>query len=489
MLRQAEPAGIRLILLLGPHICPFQGAPYEYQMTKRKYVIVGGGTTGWLLAFYLMRRFPKYYCPDVEVSLVESPDIATIGVGEGTFPALNDAFAALGLDDDEWMPQCDATYKTGIEFANWGREPRYFHPFQFMFRDKFGLYFNRDGQDVTPIDCSFAGKGQALEAFIDLSHYYCAEKTSKLTQVSYHFDAGKLADYLKRKSIDLGLNFYSDTITSVEKNTDGGIRSVDLRAGGSLEADFFFDCSGFHGLLIDKTLGVPFVDEKRSLLCDRALATRIPQPDRLKAQDKAHTTSTTGQAGWMWQIPLSGRDGCGYVYSSDFASYEQSLNEFQLFLKETYGVDVPETDIRQLRFRTGQRQRSWEKNCICFGLASSFIEPLEATAIGMTSLSIAHFLLALAEFDKGGELDALRNNYNEWSTGHYSDARDLIIAHYATASRNDTAFWQANKNELFIPASLEERLENWTDRRLLMNSSGVFRPPSWFSVLVGQSYR
>lgn len=462
-------------------------------MSKRKFLIVGGGTTGWLLALFLIRRYPKNRYPDVDVTLVESPDVGTIGVGEGTFQRLNAAFAVLGLDDDEWMPQCDATYKTGINFVNWGLEPQYFHAFQVMFRDQINPYFWKDGDMLSPVTCSFADTERVptLEDFVDVSNYYCPEKASRLEGISYHFDSGKLADYLKRKSVERGLIHVLDTITSVQTSPDGSIQRVVLRDNGPQEADFFLDCSGFHGVLIDKALGVPFVDEKRSLLCDRALATRIPQTDtdRLKAQDRVYTTSTTGTSGWMWQIPLSGRDGCGYVYSSDFISNEQAVLEFQEFLQNTYAVSVPETDIKQLRFRTGQRQASWHKNCVSFGLASNFIEPLEATAIGMTSISIVEFLRAVIKLDKGGNLSALRDEFNDWETGYYNDVKDFIIAHYVTASRDDTPFWQANKREIFIPQSLQQQLDSWTEQRLLLMPKGIFSTPSWFSLLVGQSYR
>ncbi len=460
-------------------------------MNKRKFLIIGGGTTGWLLALYLVRWYPKKNHPNVEITLVESPSIGTIGVGEGTFQILNRAFDVLGLEEDEWMPRCDATYKTGIKFANWGREPHYFHAFQVMFHDQYLPYFWEDGQMRTPVTCSFTASDYVptLDEFVDASHYYCAEKASRLDGYSYHFDSAKLADYLKRKSIERGLNYIRDTITSIEMSPDGSVKHVVLQENGIQDADYFLDCSGFHGVLIDKALNVPFVDEKRSLLCDRALATRIFRPGVTKAQDRVFTTSTTANAGWIWQIPLHGKDGCGYVYSSDFISEDAARLEFQQFIEKTYGMSVPGEDIRPLRFRTGQREMSWHKNCVSFGLASNFIEPLEATAIGMTSISIVEFLRSVIKIDKGADPDAVRDEFNTWGTGYYHDVKDFIIGHYATASRDDTPFWKANKREIYIPDGLREQLDCWREERQLLMPKAIFSLPSWFSMLVGQSYR
>ena len=403
----------------------------------RKVVILGGGTAGWMAASYLKKAFP-----DVEFTLLEAPSVPKIGVGEATIPNLQSVFFDfLGIPEHEWMRHCNASFKCGIKFVNW-RSPGddkgeyYYHLFGIL-RNCDGVplshYWahNRSAGNAEPFAYACYSEPPLLDAklsprFLDFRRamYY-----------AWHFDAHLVADYLRSVAVGWGVEHVQDVLERVEHGPDGGIAALHTAGGRRLAGDLFVDCSGFRGLLINKALGEPFLDMSDQLLCDSAVASAVPHDDATHGIEP-FTSAIARDAGWTWKIPMLGRFGSGYVYSSAFATEDQAVQDFSRLWK----LDPHKTPFNRIRFRTGRNRRAWVKNCVSIGLASCFLEPLESTGIYFIYAAIYQ----LAKHFPDRHFDSvLRDRFNREIETMFDDSRDFVQMHYFTSPREDTPFWRA----------------------------------------------
>jgi tryptophan halogenase len=446
----------------------------------RNILIVGGGTAGWMAATYLATQLKA---TGGTVTLVESPAIPTIGVGEATVPPLVGFLRVLGISEDEFMRRSHATYKLGIKFQNWhDGEDAFWHPFGPVGGAIDGLpIFHywlkslRAGQAEGPytsysLQTLLGEQGKAPRAPSRSTLIY------DRGQYAYHLDAGAFAEFLKSEAIGRGARHIADEVTEVAVDERGHIRSVTTKQHGALTADLYIDCSGFRALLAEQALKDPYIDWSDTLLCDRALAAPLPLGD---SATPPYTRCTAMSAGWIWQIPLTQRVGNGYVYSSKFIGEEAAGRE----LAGLVGVEPDALQPRMLKMRVGRRTRAWQGNCIAMGLASGFVEPLESTGIFIIQRGLA---LLLTYFPDLGFDPHLARRYNERMAATYDEIRDFILAHYVLTRRTDSAFWRAYR-ELPLPDSLAALLEAY-DRTGVVEpvEHAMFPAPSWYCILAGQ---
>ncbi|MGR4862197.1 tryptophan halogenase family protein [Caulobacter sp. LARHSG274] len=451
----------------------------------RRVVIVGGGTSGWMCAAGLARLVP----PDVQVTLVESEEIGVIGVGEATIPTLLEFNNFLGLDEDEFVRQTRATFKLGIEFVDWDRRgERYFHPFGFHGRPTAEFKFHQLWLRLRHLERQEPALAGSAGEIGDYNLCTAAARRGRFGRAqggpgsvlaslrhAYHFDAALYGQVLRAYAEARGVRRREGLVVSVQQRpADGFIESVTLRDGRVIKGDLFIDCSGFRALLIEGALDVPFVDWGHYLPCDRALAV----PSALSGPPEPYTRSTSGSAGWRWRIPLQHRMGNGHVYCSAFLDDEAANREL---LAGLGGKAL--ADPRPIRFRTGRRERAWEKNCVAIGLAGGFIEPLESTSIHLVQMGLQR--LTLLWPDRGfnrAEID----QYNAATRLEYEQLRDFIVMHYKANRRDDSAFWRACR-DMTIPDSLAHKIELFrANGRIFREQDDLFTEDSWLAVMLGQ---
>lgn len=437
----------------------------------RKVVIAGGGTAGWIAAAALVRHLG----PLLEITLVESDEIGTVGVGEATIPTACTFHRYLGLDEREFMRATQATFKLGIAFENWARiGDRYIHAFGRIGNStwmaefhNFWLHARAQGFGGDIADYCF--ELQAAEA----GKFYTGENSE--LNYAYHLDATLYARYLRRLSEVAGVRRVEGKITQVEQHPETGfIEALVLHSGERIEGDLFIDCSGFRGLLIEQTLKTGFEDWGHWLPMNSALAVqthsvRPPVP---------YTRSIARDCGWQWQIPLQHRVGNGLVYCSDYVSDDGARERL---LEHLDGPPI--TEPRLLRFRAGRRLQAWNKNCVALGLSSGFVEPLESTSIHLIMIGITR-LMQLFPFS--GVTDALVTRFNEQSRAEVEKIRDFIVLHYKLTERDDSPLWR-HCREMNIPDTLAERIALFRENGYAYQApDDLFRVDSWVQVMLGQ---
>lgn len=451
---------------------------------KKSILILGGGTAGWITANLMATHWRDQ---GFDITLVESPDIGIIGVGEGSTPPLKGFMDFIGVKESEWMPECNATYKVGISFRNWSTKPgftEYVHPFlcqpdQFTVPAFFHNSFLRR-------------KGIDLEGHPD--HFFLATELirQQLSPVvpenfpfeiayGYHFDSALLGKFLARTAASKGVKYKAATVDEVLLDQKGNIDSLKTREGETLKADLYVDSSGFRGQLIQQALKVPFVSCAESLFNDSA----VVFPTEQQGEITPHTVSTALKNGWAWKIPLTNRFGNGYVYSSGFCDADSAETEFREHL------DLLDSDIeaRHLKFKVGRVTQHWAKNCLAVGLSQGFIEPLEATALDMVQETVTRFVEA---YNRGNHSDQYRDEFNNRISARFDAVRDYIVCHYRINSRTDTEYWLANGNNNRISPSLYSILASWmagnniTDELERQKLDVYFPNVSWNCLLTGK---
>jgi tryptophan 6-halogenase len=449
----------------------------------RRILIVGGGTAGWMSALILARSLIE---KGVEITLLESPAVPIIGVGEGSTPWLRGFFDSLGIEESEWMPACHATYKCGITFEGWSTKPgfgRYFHPFASML-DNLTLR-----QFIHNADARVNG----AQVYAHPDRFFIAARLAAERRApkapenfpfdiwhGYHFDAVLLGRYLHKKALERGVRYRSGHVTQATLDASGAIASVSTREGEALTADLFVDCSGFAGLLIDQALKTPFVSFSSNLFNDAAVAIPSSIPESIPSE----TVSTALKHGWAWKIPLTSRCGNGYVYSSRFCSADAAETE----LRQHLGLLDAEVPARHLKMKIGRVTRHWNRNCLAVGLAQGFIEPLEATALLFIQQTAASFVEFLERGDLGEEA---HERFNARVNEHFEGTRDYIVTHYKTNTRQDTEYWRANAANLNLSDELKKLYSLWmagksiapaVSEQVLGKGYPVF---SWYSIMAG----
>jgi tryptophan 6-halogenase len=449
----------------------------------RKIVIVGGGSAGWMTAMILAHAFiPK----GVEIEVLESPTVPIIGVGEGSTPWLRGFFDGLGIEESEWMPACNATYKCGITFDGWSTKPgfeSYFHPFASMLDNLTMTQFVHNAHArVNGADVETRPNRFFIAAY--LAERHLAPKPQRTfpfdVWYGYHFDAMLLGEYLHRKAVERGVRYCPCHVTGVQLNERGDIASVSIKDGDPVAADIFVDCTGFAGLLIQKALQTPFVSFAENLFNDAAVAMPTPMDDDIPSQ----TISTALKHGWRWRIPLTNRFGNGYVYSSAFCSADEAERE----LRESLGMLDSDTPARHLKMRTGRVTKHWNRNCLAVGLAQGFIEPLEATALLFIQRTATQFVECL---ESGDLSESARDRFNQRVNDHFEGTRDYIATHYKTNTRRDTEYWRANAENINLSDSLKQLYGLWmagksiapdVGRQVIGKGYPVF---SWYCIMSG----
>ncbi len=444
----------------------------------RKIVIVGGGSAGWMAAAALSNLLAN---DELDIMLIESDEIGTVGVGEATIPPLIAFNKQLGLKEDEFLAATQGTFKLGIEFVDWGAlGERYFHPFGSHGADFNGVpfhqvYLREASQRALPDIREWSMSAVAAE----LGRFARPGPDARLplSQLVYafHFDAGLYAQFLRRHAENKGVRRQEGKIVdaSVDGET-GHVTSVTLADGQFIEGELFVDCSGFRGLLIEEKLGTGYDDWSRWLPCDRAAAV----PTALAGPPEPFTRSTARESGWQWRIPLQHRMGNGLVYSSAHLSREDAES---LLLANLEGE--PLAPPRHLAFTAGRRRLAWNANVISLGLSSGFVEPLESTSIHLVQSGIAK-LLAL--FPDRRFAAAERDEYNRQMQDVFEDVRDFIILHYKATRRDDSEFWNYCRT-MDVPDSLASKIELWRSKgRLFRDGQELFGPASWVALFLGQ---
>ncbi|KQM13655.1 tryptophan halogenase [Sphingomonas sp. Leaf24] len=443
----------------------------------RRVVILGGGTAGWMTAAALSRSFGRA----VDVTLLESEAIGTVGVGEATIPTIHWFNELIGLDEREFLRATKATFKLGIEFVDWTAPGhRYFHPFGQFGAALPGVAFHHrwlkaraDGMDVPlpalSLAAQLARQGRFAKPVGD------ARSILSTLGYAYHFDAGLYAAYLRQMSEAGGVRRVEGKLQAVDRDGETGfVTALTTERGERIDGDLFIDCSGFRALLIDEAMGEPFEDWSHWLPCDRAVA--VPCA-RLPATTP-YTRSTARAAGWQWRIPLRHRTGNGYVFASRYVSEDEATATLMANLD---GEALAEP--RLLRFTAGTRRRPWRDNVVAIGLSSGFLEPLESTSIHLIQSGITKLLTLFPNRDCD---PALADRFNDVFTRDMDGIKDFLILHYHATSGRSEPLWQHCRT-MELPATLVARETQYRrSGRLILDGDELFRDASWLAVLNGQ---
>jgi glycine/D-amino acid oxidase-like deaminating enzyme len=467
-------------------------------MVKR-LVIVGGGSAGWLTAALIAAEHHTKDGKGLEVTLLESPDVSPIGVGEGTWPTMRDTLRKIGVSEADFIRQCDASFKQGSKFQCWvdGREhDYYFHPFVVP-----------TGYTETNLVAGWL-KRHATTPFADLVSFQphlCAQgkapkqaatpEYAAVANYAYHLDAGKFGLFLRDHAVrNLGVRHVSDHMTGIVAAENGDIAALETRGNGRLAGDLFVDCTGLNSWLLGDHYGVTFVPQQQVLFNDTALAMQVPYaepgPDGKGAPIASQTLSTAQAAGWIWDIGLPTRRGIGYVFSSTHTSVESAERDLLAYVERTSGGRSDVTP-RRLNFRPGFRREFWHRNCLAIGLSAGFIEPLEASALALVELSAAMLSDEMPATREA--MDIVARRFNDFFTYRWERVIDFLKLHYLLSRRADSEFWTDNRRAETIPDRLRELLQLWRhqppSRYDLHRVEEVFPSASYQYVLYGMGFR
>lgn len=463
-------------------------------------VIVGGGAAGWLTANHLAREFQSESLPNVKITLIESPNIPTIGVGEGTVPSIRDSLQHFGISETDLIQRCNASFKQSIEFVGWqpddisGQQHRYQHIFDYP-RCKHPTaihdwlhkgYQSANFSDTFSIQSHFIAKGLGPKRFTQAEY-------QGLCSYAYHFDAGKFSELLAENAVQrLGVIHKRTEITAILGDQQDGIASLLTLEQERIEADLFIDCSGARSLLLGDFLKVPFVAKNHMLFTDTALATQIPNTSA-NASVPCSTIATAHKAGWIWDIGLSNRRGVGIVYSSSHMSdidAEVELNN--------YIGSASFESTRKIPMRAGYYEQFWQANCVAIGMSQGFVEPLEATGLLMYDKSAQ--LLAQTLKNLNSDVDDIHtamqrqaNHFNTTLRGVWDSVFDFIKLHYCISQRQDSQFWLDHQDPNTCSANLREYLRLWQHQlpkeSSFSTSPSVFNLNNYLYVLLGMGFK
>ncbi len=462
-------------------------------MAKRisNIVILGGGSAGWLTAGVLASEHRLKSTKDIQITLVESPEVRTIGVGEGTWPSMRETLRRMGVSETEFVKECDASFKQASKFVGWvtgAPDDFYYHPFSTP---------QGDGDvNLVPAWAALNGK----RPFADLASYqpqlcergrapkqHQTPEFAAVANYAYHLDAGKFGAFMQKFCTDtLGVRFVPAHVERVETAENGDIAGLHTREQGLIEGDLFIDCTGFSSLLLGEHFGVPYVSTTDVLFCDTALATQVPYAEPTSAI-ASHTISSAREAGWIWDIGLPTRRGVGYVYSSAHTTDERAQQVLTDYVGPAAAAMVTP---RRIPLNPGYRETFWHRNCVAVGISAGFIEPLEASALALIEMSarmLADELPATREL-----MDVVAARFNERFRYRWGRIVDFLKLHYVLSRREDSSFWIDNRRADTIPDRLKELLELWRYRppshRDFHQLEEIFPSASYQYVLYGMGF-
>jgi tryptophan halogenase len=483
-------------------------------MRRRKVLIVGGGSSGWMTAAYLEAALRDDPRARVEISLIESPDIPRIGVGEATIPSIMHVLSVIGVNLAEFMRAVEGTFKQSIKHINWLQENghAYHHPFCREVHpsiDRLGLEWLMSDRSIPYME--------TVSAQPQLCHSGLAPMMlgqwdfGAPLAFAFHLNAQKFADYLRGIATQRGVGHVLDEVTDVELKEDGNIAAVRTKQGKVLTADLFIDCTGFAALLIEKALNVDWLDFSQWLMCDRALVMRIPHERYYPGQVRPYTTATALSSGWVWETVLTTGRAIGYVHSSDHIGLDDAERELRAY----EGPHSDDLSARTVYFKVGMRERAWVKNCIAIGLSGGFIEPLESTGLYLSYMAA---ILLQEHFPyRDEDMEAMAFRANRVMATRYHEILDFINLHYCLTQRTDTEFWrEVQKPERIVPR-LKAKLDYWKlkppsavdfmdqfmpgmssevtgaadfpgDRRPLVDTGGLWNHQSYECILYGMDF-
>lgn len=426
-------------------------------MNVKRIAIIGGGTAGWLAANHLAVELRAE--TDISITVIESPEIGIIGVGEGTVPHIRKSLMKFGISEADLLACCDTTFKKGIKFVNWmrpGADPSnnfYYHPFSSPYPagvDVTSLYLKNSQSmnfsEVTEVP-------QLAEAMKSPKRISSLEYEG-WTNYAYHFNAVKFGQLLaKNAKENLRVLHKTATIIDAQLNEKGEVDSLHTKEGEQLHFDFYVDCSGFHSLILGKIFNVPFIDKSSQIATDTALAVQIPTSP--SAEIAPYTLAKAHQAGWLWDIPLTNRRGVGFVYASAHMTESTAIEQLSRHLQ----IDAEKFSPRKIAMRMGYREKFWCKNAVALGLAQGFVEPLEATSIFVTDFAAELFA---RNFSTEKDSMSVAADYcNKVVAYTWERVIDFIQMHYYLSDRDDSSFWRANKHDSKLSDVLAERLAIW----------------------------
>ncbi|MEK8033965.1 tryptophan halogenase family protein [Ideonella sp. DXS29W] len=456
----------------------------------QRVVIVGGGSAGWLTAGLLAAA----HRGRIQLTLLESPAVPPIGVGEGTWPTMRDSLRDIGVSEADLIRECDASFKQGSRFNRWATghpNERYFHPFVLP-------------QGYTEVDLASAwlqsavpmpfGESVSFQPHLCLHgrapKQFSTPEFAAVANYGYHFDAGKFGVFLREHSVSrLGVQHVLDDVVAVRPHDNGDIAAVQTQHHGAIEGDLFIDCTGLQSLLLGQHYGVRLVSRKHVLFCDTALASQVPYPSD-NAPIASQTLSTAQPHGWVWDIGLPTRRGVGLVYSSAHTSEDEARAALRAYLADT-GAPPGLPEARKLSFEPGHRETFWHRNCLAIGLAAGFLEPLEASALALIEYSATFLRDQLPATREAIDIVARRFNAGH----HYRWDRivDFLKLHYVLSAREDSDFWRDNRQAASVPASLQDALVMWRhrppSRHDLVRHDEAFPSASYQYVLYGMGFK
>lgn len=449
------------------------------QNSIQSLVIVGGGTAGWMTAASLQQHFKNR----VNITLIESSEIGTIGVGEATIPTIRRFYYDLGMNDLDVMRATNATCKLGIQFNDWHQPGSSFiHPFGLFGQDVKGIGFHHFWLKLKQQNAASALGDYSLGVTLAQNNKFnipARNPASTLSMFDWalHFDASLFAAHMRSFAVEHGVTRIDAVINQVNlREVDGFIESLTLASGEKIDGDLFIDCSGFRGLLIEEALHTGYEDWSHWLLCDGAFAVQ----SETTATPAPYTKVTAQVAGWQWKIPLQHRDGNGHVFSSRFMDDEQART---ILLNNITGKLL--TEPRKIAFTPGRRKQAWTKNCIALGLASGFLEPLESTSIALVETGIEKIKMLFP--DKSFQ-QSIIDEFNEMTALEYERVRDFIILHYKLSKRTDSEFWRYC-SAMEIPDTLQTKMDLFKARgHFVRYRWEMFQTPSWLAIYSGFNY-
>ena len=461
----------------------------------KRIVIVGGGSAGWLTAGVIAAEHRANPDSSIDVTLIESPDVKTIGVGEGTWPTMRDTLRHMGVSETDFVRECDASFKQGSKFVGWvtGEEgDYYYHPFALpqgfteanlvsRWHEHYAGTRFADLVSYQPQLCEYskAPKQVTTPEFAAVANY------------AYHLDAAKLGEFLKEHCKNkLGVNHVLDHVKGITSADNGDIAALDTESHGQLEGDLFIDCTGFAAVLIGKHYEIPFVSKKSVLFIDTAQAVQVPYESN-DSPVASQTISTAQSAGWIWDIGLPTRRGIGHVYSSTHTTDAEAEAALRRYVSASAGKDVADgLSPRKISFEPGHREVIWHKNCVAVGISAGFMEPLEASALALIECSAA---MIRDELPANRDImDIVAKRFNETFRYRWDRVIDFLKLHYVLSQRSDSSFWTDNRDADTIPERLSELLRLWRyqppSRRDVNQIEEIFPSASYQYVLYGMGF-